>query len=608
MKVTRSRSSKDQGPQLRAPSLGDDTSPQPTYTDVKAMLEAARIEVVVQYEHLPLLCNELRTQYDEGMKECSKKVRKEARRPTDLLLARLRGERYVFNAFNKHRLGQANWRYYKNFPVPENIDARLTELGEDIDEDLESFPLRLEAVERGFDALTENLAPIYQAADYEALLINTTTNTHPRRSRNKGKATAKTSAKGTASSKQSRNGRPINNYDKLLGAPAPNLDYPVGNITIAEMAAFHPEAIKSCDVIDRFCRNGGTQASFAAMINHFRAMDRGPIENNTVLRSMQGSMRKRAKAEPGYAIWKVKIHHQFPQPHNFDPASVSVTGFSHSGDGKIKTSALPVLIRDMARGVNIFPTGPDALDLTRAVQYCLDHPDENWLYPDDYELLVSQLPHDEDLEDSAVGPLPVRAGHQDHAIISRYTAARQSAGVRTGHARRPKTDRDSDNEDTDIVDTDSDGDLDDEVQCDASSRKEKKRKRSVHDSDSDEFDTLSAKLTNKRKKLTPKPRKSRQSRNATKDTAARRSHVKNGLFDDDLDTDSDGDTYVEPKKATKVKKQIVKPRRSGRATTIKHTYNIDEATVLDDEHDEMLSSICAMGSDMSDSDVFDEED
>jgi hypothetical protein len=179
------------------------------------------------------------------------------------------------------------------------------------------------------------------------------------------------------------------------------------------MAAFHPNALKSWDMIDRFCGNGGSQATFAAMINHFREMERGQILPNSVYRMMKGSMNKRAKVQPEYITWTTGNHHDFPKARSFNPASVSVTGFRTPADGKIKATAPPIPIKNMANGVKNFPTGYDALDLTRAVRYCQAHPDENWLYPDDYERLVDQLPQDPHLASYPVGPAPVQVGHQD---------------------------------------------------------------------------------------------------------------------------------------------------------------------------------------------------
>jgi hypothetical protein len=516
----------------------DDEPLQPTYLEIMYMLEAALLDARQRYRHIPELLAELEEQYRDGIVACNS----HERGAVDLLLARLRGERRVFDAYNKHRLGKAAHRYFKAGVPPTAVEERLTDFGEDIDEDLESFPLRCEVVIRGFDSFTLNLLPIYQKEDIKQF---PTTPKKP----TKGKA-----ATSKKLSTKKKTGRTIQNYDKLRGAPPPNLEFPVGNMTLAEMAAFHPEAIKCWDVIDRYCGNGGSQATFATMINHFKVMNHGgPISNNSVYRMMKGSIQQRAKVEDRYKDWTTGSHQQYRDEERFDPASVSVTGFRTPADGKDRTIASPIPMKNLANGVKTFPTGDDALDLTRVVKYCQAHPDVEWMYPTHYEHLVDYLG----------GPAPVRPGHHDRAVIARYTTAQVAAAVRNAVGRKRDSrgrllKKDSDEWDAMFTDSEDDGiGLD----FDRLDSKDKKRKDFFDDSDDDGFGTSSRKRASKGKKAA------------------------HNLGRNYFDSESDGDAFQGPKKVKKVKLL----RRSTRATKSTKCYDLSASDPIDGDGDDFES-------------------
>ncbi|KAH7385316.1 hypothetical protein DE146DRAFT_621965 [Phaeosphaeria sp. MPI-PUGE-AT-0046c] len=493
-------------------------------------------------------------------------------------MARLRGERRVFDAYNKHRLGQAAFRYYE------------ASLGEDIEEDLENFPLRFQVVESGFPELTDDLLPIFQAADYETgLASNAQITAHvPVGPAN---ATSKSTQPGTQPGTPGAD----KGYDKLQGSPVPNLDFPTGNITLAELAAFHPQALKSFDMIDRFCGNGGSQATFAVMINHFRKMDRGLITGNSVYRLMKGPMTLRGKLEdPRYATWTSGKHDQFHDAANFDPTSVSVTGFRTAADGKIRTSAAPIPLKDMANGVKVFPTGDDALDLARAVAYCQNHPDEQWIYPTDFQRL---------LKERLGGPAKVKPAHHDGAVIDRYTSNRIALGVsrakgrkRDSHGRLQKVE--SDEEEEDISMTDS---LGDDIDFEAQDKKRTKRKDFFDDdSVTHEHDTTFRKHKHKVAKTIPE---SHTAHNTSRRTPAP-SRLRKSFLADDINSDSDGDAFHGPKKSEKA---IAPARRSLRATKVTQTYDVETFGAYEDE-DEASRAMRKFLDSESDEDAFEDED
>jgi hypothetical protein len=538
-------------------------APPLTYQDLAAIFETVKIDVGRLYKQFAQLHDELQTQLDAGIAECKCGVenrnyeKRPARAPANLLLARLRGERLVFDAFNKHRLGQATWLYYKNILVPADVHDLLAELGENIAEDLESFPLRLETVVNGFDTFTNNLEPIHHGL---------------------GRAAGSSGKSGPFSrkSKSAVKSR-TSHYGKLGDAPPANLAYPVGNITLAEMAAFHPDAIKSRDIIRRFLHNGGTQALFADMINHYRVMERGSITNNTILHSMMSTMKKL----PGNYKWTPGAEKLRVPPGGFAATSVSVTGFVHSGNGKNTATAAPIPIQDMANGVHIFPSGDDALDLTRAITYCVSHPGEGWMYPDDLQRLVSQLPHEIDVDSPPIGPIPVRPEHHDDATIMRFKNARTA---RRGNARGRRSGANEDSEEeSNAVKRDSDTDSNDDP---GKPRPpvNGKRKRSPSRFNSEKSSGSSHKpatgkkpqlMTEKNEKAASKSRVSRGTNRVTRAPLPREASV--------IDWDSDSDVYIGPKRT---EKPVAGPRRSTRASKVMKTYKISEAFRISDDEEE----------------------
>lgn len=518
------------------------------------MLEVAQLDVGYRYALSPALVDMLQFKYQQGILDCNDIDRDHVA----LLLLHLRGERLVLDAYNKHQLAGTAGNLIK--PIAER---------------LESFPLRNELMRRGECKLPAYiLRPIFQAP--EPVAVSPKTPDRKRVGNSSGTVQKKPPSKKptlpTPSSK-AKTGRATDNYGKLDEAPVPNLDFPNGNITMPELAAFIPNSFKSWDVIDRNIGNGATSAVIAGMINGFRTMDRGKIESNSVYRMMKAPMDKRAEGDAKYIDWKPSTHDQIAKTEDWNPTSITVTGFRTAVNGKTKVSAPGIPFKDLAIGVKNKPTGLDALDLTRAVQYCEDHPDEDWIYPDDYEHLVKHL-----------GPAPVRAGHQDAAAIARYTTKKMAAGYRNSVGRKrdsrgrlQKVDS-NDEEHYDGRGTDSDADSDEDIDLDAMDTKSTKRTRGpfIDESESDDdFNTPSHKPI-KRAKITPKPRLSR------KEAPASRSRKE--IFDDDINSESDEETYQGPKKE---KKAVVKtPRRSGRVTKVTKTYNVDEALGVDEDDEQ----------------------
>lgn len=584
-------------------------------TDVQDVLDAAQITAGSLYSDTLRLRDQLQELFREGVEECNSRQVD----PIQLLHQTMFTERMILDAYNKHRLGNAVTPFNARVLQPENSVEYNEE--ENIPEALEYFPLRAEVSKRGVDV---QAPPIYQldgtVEDNQKntgkpisravkVIDSPDTKTGPRPTRKK----AADKAAPVAKKKPTGFGSP--SYNKLRDAPSPWLPLPSGNLTMAETAAFLPQAIKSFDVIDRFLYNGAFSTTLADMINHYRTMPNGPIINNTVYRMMRGSMDNRAKKDERYAKWTVMKHVTIERPIGFDPTSVDVSNFrapeNHNARELAAAAKLPpptILFRDMANGVKIMPSGFDALDLTRCIEYCLQNGNEDWCYPQDFV----------DLVDGLGGPAAVHREHQDDAAIRRHTSAKKISNAKRAGAR----DRDSygrllkqrrgfldDSDEEEFVGSESDEDFDvadfdaldgeedyvaptkkgsnrkrspstesSEADLTPPPRKAPKRKRTAVLDHSDEEDAPSSLRPSKRtKKSPPKTRALRPKKSAI-------SRLRKVILPQDIESESDSDVYVGPKKKKKI---LVATRASGRSQRYKGSYNMNDALGFGEEEEEM---------------------
>lgn len=216
---------------------------------------------------------------------------------------------------------------------------------------------------------------------------------------------------------------------KLSDAPSPTHDFPDGNFTLAEIAAFLPQSIKSWDVADRILWNGASSEDLAVMFNSYRGLN-AKISINTVYLMFRGQMRKRTNAEHGYEKWDkwiVSAQADIKKPAGFDANSISVSGFRRPVvfENRPNVPAVPVSFKNLAKGVAVWPEGHDALDLTRCVRWCVDHPERTFFYPTDYEAVLRH----------AGGSLTPDARHSDAAALARIRSGTSRLGPRRRAAK-----------------------------------------------------------------------------------------------------------------------------------------------------------------------------
>ncbi|KAF1976712.1 hypothetical protein BU23DRAFT_565840 [Bimuria novae-zelandiae CBS 107.79] len=200
------------------------------------------------------------------------------------------------------------------------------------------------------------------------------------------------------------------------GAPSSNTPFPdsVANMTMVEILCYFPAWTTSRDIINRFISNGGGQTVTIDILMKYRPMlhDRRNVRKN-ILKQFQRHMRV------AYGKKWTLSEHETPEEHNEN--SIDVGGFRTTGQYEPMKRPLgpgaSVHLKVLADGITKMPTGLDALDLTRCVEYTLAHPDEDWMLPEDFHTLVERIG----------GLQTVTTNHLDEAIFSRYESERTVA-------------------------------------------------------------------------------------------------------------------------------------------------------------------------------------
>lgn len=194
------------------------------------------------------------------------------------------------------------------------------------------------------------------------------------------------------------------------GSPGVSLEFHKGNATAAEILAYCPHWLKSVHVVDRFITNGGRQRSIAAMINEFRNVPLDAEFTPNSAQVMMSNNMRRAK----YVNWTVGKHKNFDRPQGYRSADDLYVGdfrtpFDTHPTHQLTKRVLGVPFKNLGLHVKKHPSGDDALDLARCVQYAMRHPDDLYVFPRDFALLTNLLG----------GPATVTPNHLDHQAFTR---------------------------------------------------------------------------------------------------------------------------------------------------------------------------------------------
>lgn len=217
---------------------------------------------------------------------------------------------------------------------------------------------------------------------------------------------------------------------QLLSSPSMNVPFPPVvqghpvNVTIVELLAFFPRYIHSSDVVERIASNGATYTGIMNIMNAHRNLAE-PMQDNFILHAMQARMRKKgdmtATGGHDYTKWTIGKHQPLLN-HNED--SLDISGLRTRFDIEnfpMHRDAYSIAFKDLARGMKYFPSGFDALDLTRCVAYAAEHSDEAWVFPTDFRRMVQYL------SQYLVGetfPVPITENHLDREAWSRWKIIR----------------------------------------------------------------------------------------------------------------------------------------------------------------------------------------
>lgn len=389
------------------------SGPLPTSEDVQNLLEAAQraAESLYHDQTHPYLSDGLRRMFANSLKWLNNGMD-----PCEILVETIYDERTILD---RHNRLQAKALYRQE-------DVRA------LSEELHNFPLRYLCINRKNISLPAGFPePIFQLDDYPKI------EAAARQARESAAIDGPQSDGSISPSPSDSSNRPSNKnaglrLGKVRDTASPEHDFPDANFTLAEIAAFLPQCIKSWDVADRILWNGAGQEDLQKMMNKYRVMPFGEIEINSVYMMMRGQMRKRTVAEHGYKYWKTWVvgdQQDVQKPADYDAGSISVTGFRRAGifKGRFSAAAKPIPFKHLAHGISLWPDGDDALDLTRCVAWCVENSDEDYCYPTDYSKVLARIG----------GPLNPHARHSDAAALKRlrFGTGRTQRRTRAMHDR-----------------------------------------------------------------------------------------------------------------------------------------------------------------------------
>jgi hypothetical protein len=282
------------------------------------------------------------------------------------------------------------------------------------------------------------------------------------------------------------------------GSPSWNLSFPDGNLTASEILAYLPHWLKSVDVILRLVNHGGRSVTMTHLLNKYRIMPTDDYQPNSTTVMINYAMRRAGKKD-----WTIGTRGEFENDREYDVNSLYVGDFrpprlthpkSASTKQKSKKEELarnwaadPIPFKDLALHIKEHPSGDDALDLTRCVEYALKHPKEKWLFPDDFGKLVKHIG----------GPLPVTHSHLDNQLFARYDHLYTAHAAARAPAKYNKKSRSKRKR---KADTDSDDDAD----IDVNSETKVKSESEVEVKPKPKFKNTSRKARTKRTKCTKK--------------------------------------------------------------------------------------------------------
>lgn len=201
------------------------------------------------------------------------------------------------------------------------------------------------------------------------------------------------------------------NSPLFADAPTQLLKFPQDEpITICEIMALNPNWIRNHDIAFRMASNGVSNQTLETMVNYYRdPSSKGKVGKNSICKMMQKPMRAKGiykfagtktvedKQVPADLEWTISLHQSYDIKNRivgqvFDPTDLCLTKMTPDlGTNGTLVDNIP--FASLAVGVKRFPSvmKGDGLNLTRCVQYASVHPEENWMFPGHFKLLIKTL-------------------------------------------------------------------------------------------------------------------------------------------------------------------------------------------------------------------------
>jgi len=189
------------------------------------------------------------------------------------------------------------------------------------------------------------------------------------------------------------------------------------NATMCDIIALLPQWFRNPSVLERFVNNHITPAVHYAILDKHRYLD---IEDtnedaNRARKSLSATyLSVMRKVDP---FWKRNAH-QVPQDwNNFD---MNIENFVPEAAKKPTYQAPPsIRFKDLADGLKQLPQGPDAGDLTRALEFVMRNMKTNehglkfyYVFPDDIQIILDRI-----------GRMTCTRANFDRAVVARYRRA-----------------------------------------------------------------------------------------------------------------------------------------------------------------------------------------
>ena len=199
------------------------------------------------------------------------------------------------------------------------------------------------------------------------------------------------------------------NADKIflrdLPAHCYTLPFVTLNFTIVEIIALLPNWFKNKVIAARFMNNDLTANVHFMVLKEYRDLQfETEHEGDKVRKTLTDEYRKMMRKT--FPSW-TKLKHT--PPFGWDPMSLAVDDFVPDDlrfEGYRRPASIP--FRDLMIGVKKLPEDTDAGDLTRALQFAMNSP-QNYMFPDDLPKLLEHL-----------GRTQITIAHTDRSIVRRY--------------------------------------------------------------------------------------------------------------------------------------------------------------------------------------------